>query len=112
MMRPLWTTSRLSVSCSGEGRLKDQSDAAWSLVASTPAGSACFATMSPSGHAMVFGSPASGGVVSFGSVSMTSSVWFGARMTQPMPSRNTARITGVGPPGLPMATAFFSLSMT
>ena len=35
---------------------------------------------------------------------MSSKVWSGARITQPMPSRNTARMTGAAA-GLPIATA-------
>ena len=44
-----------------------------------------------------------------GNESMSSKVWSGAMMTQPMPLRNAARI--IGPDSLPpTATAFFVLS--
>ena len=68
-------------------------------------------TRSPSGHATPAGSPAGYGRSSTGSRPMSSKVWSGGRMTQPIPSRNAARITGV-PPGDPMATAFRASSIT
>ena len=72
---------------------------------------AASATRSPSGQGMSAGSPSGYGSSRTGSESMSSKVWSGARMTQPTPSRNAARMTGV-PPGVPMATAFRFSSMT
>ena len=85
------------MTCSGDSRSKAQSEAACSAAASMPAGSAASSIRSPSGHGMVAGSPGGGGSSRIGSSSMSSKVWSGARITQPMPSRNAARMMGVAP---------------
>ena len=92
------TTSRLSVTCSGDGRLNAQSDAAWSAAAIDIRRQRRLrdAGRRPA-TASSAGSPAGGGVESDGSLSMSSNVWSGARMTQPIPSRNAARMTGAVP---------------
>ena len=108
---PSCTTSRLSVTCSGVSRSKAQSEAAWTAAGSMAGDGDGAATRSPSGHATAAGSPAGYGRSSAGNRSTSSKVWSGARITQPTPSRNAARITGV-PPGDPTATAFRASSTT
>ena len=104
MIRPSCTIEQTIVTWYSESRSNAQSDAAWSAAASTFGGSGSSGTRSPSGQGIVAGSPAGGGSVCTGSSSMSSNVWSGAMTTQPMPSRNTARIVGTWP-GAPTATA-------
>ncbi len=99
------------MSCSGVPRSKAQSEAAWMASASMDGERPASATRSPSGQGIPAGSPSGYGSSRIGSESMSSKVWSGARITQPTPSRNAARMTGV-PPGVPMATAFRFSSMT